>query len=76
MSREVSPITGTFPDSKKIMCKDCLYRDRDSITIGDETIECGISKAYCDIFPEGGDGKPLDVLFQNAICPEYVKDGV
>lgn len=76
MAREFDPMKMTQPDPDKIACRDCLYRDRDEINLGDVVIKCGITKGYCDIFPEGGEdnGKPLDVLFQNAPCPEYVKD--
>lgn len=76
MAREFDPMRMSSPDPDKIACRDCVYRDMETIDLGDDVIECGITKGFCDAFPEGGEtnGKPLDVLFQSAPCPEYEKD--
>lgn len=76
MAREFDPIKMASPDPEKIVCRDCVYRDMDEIDLGDVVIKTGITKGFCDAFPEGGvtNGKPLDVLFQNAKCPEYERD--
>lgn len=74
--REFSPMKGVFPDPSKIMCKDCEYRDKTQISIGSNIMNVGVTKAFCEMFPKGGEsnGKPYDILFQNAKCGFYLKD--
>lgn len=63
-------------DSNKIVCKDCVFRDKRTITIDDRIIPVGITKSFCKIYekPPKTNGKPLDILFQNAECKYYMKD--
>ena len=74
--REHDPIKGTFPDAKKIMCKDCFYRDRATVKIGDSIKYPGITRDFCAKYPEppASNGKPTGVLFYGEKCPEYLKD--
>ncbi len=75
MRREISPIKGQMPDPNKIACKDCVYRNRDKITVNNRTIYVGVTKGFCDIYkrPQYA-GKPNDILFMNADCEFYIKD--
>lgn len=75
-NREPSPVKGTWPDSKNIMCKDCVYRDKTEVTLGDKVIKVGITKAFCEKYPEPpkSNGKPHEVLFLNYNCQYYRKD--
>lgn len=71
-----SELKGQFPDKNKIKCKDCIFRDHTVITIGDKTIPVGVTKAFCDAYqqPPASNGKPHDVLFDNADCEFYAKE--
>lgn len=71
-----SQIKGQFPDRNKIICKDCIFRDRTVIELGEKEIPVGVTKAFCDMYqaPPASNGKPHDVLFNNADCEFYVKE--
>ena len=69
--REFSPIKATSPNPKKIMCKDCVNRDRTTIKVNDKELPVGITKDFCDAYK---DGKPYEVLFLNEECRYYIKD--
>ena len=71
-----SQIKGQFPDRNKIICKDCIFRDRTVIELGEKEIPVGVTKAFCDMYqaPPASNGKPHDVLFSNADCEFYVKE--
>lgn len=75
MKREEQPMKGAWPDPKKIACRNCFFRDRTQITLGEETIPVGITKDFCAVFT-GAEGKPKGVLFQNEPCPFYEEDHV
>lgn len=68
--RELSPIKGVFPNPKEIQCYTCKYRDRATITLGGNQKPVGVTRDNCDKYH----GKPKDVLFYKAKCPEY-KEG-
>jgi len=76
MEREFSPLKGAWPDPKKIKCKDCFFRDRAEVKLGERVLKVGITKDYCAkyLLPPDGNGKPTDVLFYGADCPYYRKD--
>ena len=71
-----SQIKGQFPDRDKIICKDCIFRDKTVIELGEKEIPVGVTKAFCDMYqaPPASNGKPHDVLFNNADCEFYVKE--
>ena len=72
-----SPIKGQFPDKEKIICKDCMFRDKTLIELGDKKIPVGVTKAFCEKYesPPKSNGKPHDVLFEkNGICEYYQKE--
>lgn len=73
---ERSPMRAQWPDSKKIQCKDCFNRDRTEIEVNGKVLKVGISKAFCNAYPPPPDsnGKPIDILFQNAKCKFYAKE--
>lgn len=83
MSKEIknakeaqSPIKGQFPDANTILCKDCMFRDKTVVEIGDKEIPVGITKAFCEKYekPPKSNGKPHDVLFEDGICDYYEKE--
>ena len=80
MSKESaqSPIKGQFPDPKTIVCKDCIFRDKTVVNIGDKKIFAGITKMFCDIYrePPESTGKPHGVLFNNEDCEFYIKENI
>lgn len=71
-----SPIKGQFPDKEKIICKDCIFRDKTLIELGDKKIPVGITKAFCKKYeaPPKSNGKPHDVLFNSGDCEFYTKE--
>lgn len=73
---EFTPLKGQFPNPSKILCRDCANRDRTVIKIKDKEKAVGVTKAFCDAYPAPpeSNGKPEEVLFNNADCQYYVKD--
>ena len=71
-----SPIKGQFPNKEKIICKDCVFRDKTLIELGGKEIPVGVTKAFCAKYeaPPKSNGKPHDVLFENRICEYYQKE--
>ena len=71
-----SPIKGQFPNRDKIACKDCKKRDRTVVKVGSKEIPFGVTKAFCEKYvgPPDDNGKPHDVLFENANCAFYEKE--
>lgn len=71
-----SPIKGQFPSKNEIICKDCKFRDKTEITLGDKKISVGVTKAFCEKYetPPKSNGKPHEVLFENGICEYYEKE--
>lgn len=71
--REFSPIKGSTPNPNEIFCRDCAFRDKTVINVGNKVIPCGITKANCDIYVEPNN-KPSEILFQDAPCDYWTKD--
>lgn len=71
-----SPIKGQFPDRNAIICKDCRFRDKATIKLGDKEIVVGVTKAFCEKYkaPPKSNGKPHEVLFNNGNCDFYEKE--
>lgn len=71
-----SEIKGQFPDKDKIFCKDCIYRDKAVINLGNKKIPVGVTKAFCAKYesPPKSNGKPHEVLFENGDCIYYEKE--
>jgi hypothetical protein len=74
--REFDPMVGTFPDKNKIICKDCVYRDRTVVDLGGKKLPVGITKSFCEIFlpPPKTNGKPTEVLFHGGDCKYYKQE--
>lgn len=74
--RELDPMKAAWPDPDKIKCRDCFNRDKTEVKLGGKVVKCGITKSFCNAYPPPPDsnGKPLEVLFQNADCRFYAKD--
>lgn len=69
--KEFDPIMGQHPDKDKIQCATC--KNRLQIIIAGKDI--GPANAYCKHYQEEKtEGKPVDVLFENATCKFYEKD--
>lgn len=70
------PIHGTWADPKKIMCKDCAFRDKTIVKLDGEILPVGVTRSFCQIYeaPPKTNGKPTGILFQNAECKYYQKD--
>lgn len=71
-----SEIKGQFPKRDEIICKDCTFRDKTTVKIGEIKIPVGVTKAFCQKYeaPPKTNGKPHDVLFEGGICEHYEKE--
>lgn len=71
-----SPLKAQFPNRYKIICKDCIHRDKTTVEIDGKEIPVGVTKAFCDKYrkPPQSNGKPHDVLFNEAICEYYAEE--
>lgn len=62
-------------DPSKMPCRDCIYRDRDTMQIDGKTVQTGIMRATCKFFDgKRGNWKPNAVYFQNGPCLIYEWD--
>ncbi len=71
-----SPVKGQFPNQDEIVCKDCAFRDKTKVKIGNKEIVVGVTKAFCEKYkaPPESNGKPHEILFGNGICEHYEKE--
>lgn len=71
-----SEIKGQFPNKDKIICKDCMFRDKTTLKLGKNEIPVGVIKAFCEKYetPPKSNGKPHEILFENGICEYYEKE--
>lgn len=71
-----SPLKGQFPNRKEIVCKDCTFRDKTTVTIGNKEIPVGVTKSFCGKYesPPKSNGKPHEVLFENGSCEHYQRE--
>lgn len=62
-------------DPEKIRCRDCIYRDRDTMKIDGKVIQTGIMRGTCLIFDgKRGNWKPTRVTLENGDCMFYDKE--
>lgn len=73
MAREFDPIKGMFPDKNTILCKDCRWRDKTTLTINGKEYTPGVTRAFCEKYPAppASEGKPDTILFQHGDCAYY-----
>ena len=60
---EDESLGGKYYDNSDMVCKDCIFRYDTSMYIS--------NSSRCEIFTEL---KPLEVIFENAECSEYIKE--
>lgn len=62
-------------DPNKIACRDCIYRDQETLKIDGKVIQVGIMRATCLIFDgKKGRWKPDGVDLGGQPCPFYEQD--
>ena len=62
-------------EPERMKCRDCIYRDQDTMKIDGKVIQTGIARATCLIFDgEKGRWKPNNVYFLNEDCIFYEQD--
>lgn len=79
MAEEKSGIYGemhtTMQSPDKCQCKDCVFRDRTTVTIGNEVKRIGVIRANCLVFEkETTNGKPPQFITNELPCPYHQKD--
>lgn len=59
------------------ICLTCKHRDKTTITVNDLTVNVGAKRDTCEIYVGGEKRifKPNDVMFYNAKCKYYEKEG-
>lgn len=74
--REYTPITGTWADPEKVVCKDCAFRDRTVVELFGKRDACGVTRDTCDIYagPPEASYKPSEILLHNGPCQYYTKE--
>lgn len=66
---------GVHPDPEKVICRDCVYRLRDSETRKEIVLKHPHLSRFCSgICEKYPDDKPDEILFDNAPCPHYKKE--
>ena len=69
------PMTVQTPDPNVIVCKDCVYRDKSTFNHKGTIIPIGITRSWCEVYtPDISNGKPIEILMNNAKCKYYLKD--
>ena len=69
------PLKAQTANVNTIPCRDCIYRDKTSITIDGEKLRTGITRDTCMIFDgKRGNWKPNNVYFMNESCQMYEQD--
>ena len=69
-----TPIHGSFPDKNSVFCKDCKFRDRTTVKLGQKEYTVGTTRDTCQKYNGNEAYKPNDILFKNAPCDYYEKD--
>lgn len=72
--REFDPIKGTWPNPNTVKCRDCVHRDKTIVMIGERNVAVGVTRSFCGVYTKEVNGKPHEILFQNADCDYYMKD--
>lgn len=69
------PLIMQGADPNKVVCKDCVFRDRTTFKLNGRIIETGMIKSWCKVYTkEISNGKPLKILLRNASCEFYMKE--
>lgn len=62
-------------DPERMQCRDCIYRDKDTMQIEGKTVQTGIARATCLIFDgKKNRWKPNNVYFNGEPCMFYEQD--
>lgn len=70
--RELTPIKAQFP-ADDIICKDCVFRDHETVEIGGTVLPVGMKRGSCLVYTDKA-GKPNDILFNGAGCDFYEQE--
>ena len=69
------PMKTQTADPNKMKCRDCIYRDSETVRANGNTVQIGIMRDTCLIFDgEKGRWKPSNVYFLNEDCIFYEQD--
>lgn len=70
-----SEMRTTMQDPEKCQCRDCEFRNRETITISGNVKHIGVIKADCLIFEkETTNGKPTQFITNELPCPYKQKE--
>lgn len=62
-------------DPGKMQCRDCIYRDQETMVLDGKKVQVGIMRASCLIFDgKNGRWKPNNVYFRDENCLFYEQD--
>ena len=62
-------------DPEKMICKDCLYRDRETMVVGGKKVPVGVMRDTCLVFDgKNGRWKPTAIVLDSGNCLMYERD--
>ena len=62
-------------DPERMQCRDCIYRDKDTMEIEGKLIQTGVMRGRCLVFDgKRGRWKPNGVYFNGEPCIMYEQD--
>jgi len=62
-------------DPGKIRCRDCIYRERDTMLLDGKVVQTGIMRGTCLIFDgKHGNWKPTSVTLDGGSCLFYEQE--
>lgn len=70
----MTSIKGTTPDPATIYCRNCMFRNRTEVKVGNKVIKVGVVKDTCMIYDGKPMRKPSAILFYGISCPYWEKD--
>ena len=71
-----SPMRFQGANPETVQCKDCVFRDKTILELGEKKIPVGVVKSWCEVYSKdiSPGGKPVGILFETEKCKHYRKD--
>ena len=70
-----SPVHAQNANPYTMACRDCIYREKDTIVLNRKLIQVGIMRGTCMIYDgKSGNWKPNNVYFRDEDCEYYKQD--
>lgn len=74
-SDKFTPMKGVFPNTNKVPCRTCVFRDKTVLSINGKLIRIGVTRDYCLKYKKDeSNGKPVGILLHGEECDYYRRD--